>query len=69
MCTKLVKFVTFEDLRAAGLKVALARELMDRFQLGGDIYNSLVISGRLIPTKHEAPKRGTLGNYRPVQTG
>ena len=62
MCTKLVKFVTFEDLRAAGLKVALARELMDRFQLGGDIYNSLVISGRLIPTKHEAPKRGTLGD-------
>ena len=34
--------MTFEDLRAAGLKVALARELMDRFQLGGDIYNSLV---------------------------
>jgi hypothetical protein len=50
------------EMRLEVVKVALARELMDRFQLGGDIYNSLVISGRLIPTKHEAPKRGTLGD-------
>eukprot|EP00747_Dinoflagellata_sp_TGD_P195444 gnl/TRDRNA2_/TRDRNA2_64115_c1_seq1.p1 gnl/TRDRNA2_/TRDRNA2_64115_c1~~gnl/TRDRNA2_/TRDRNA2_64115_c1_seq1.p1 ORF type:complete len:245 (+),score=21.49 gnl/TRDRNA2_/TRDRNA2_64115_c1_seq1:108-737(+) len=52
------QFVTFEDLRAAGLKVAGARSLKASLQPGGEVFNQLVFSGRLVPTKAEPPKCG-----------
>ena len=54
--------VTFEDLRSAGLKVGPAREFLQYLQPGGSIYNHLVLSGRLIPTKRGHPKLGAFGN-------
>ena len=43
-----VRVVTVEDLRAVGLKVAAARLLKDSLEPGGEVYNSLVVRGRLI---------------------
>merc|ERR1719335_418815 len=52
------QLVTFDDLRAAGLKVAGARLLQASLQPGGEVFNRLVVSGRLLPTKQEPPKAG-----------
>lgn len=53
-----VQVVTFEDLRAVGLKVAAARLLLASLRPGGEVYNRLVVGGRLKPTKPEPPKQG-----------
>lgn len=52
------ELVAMEDLRGAGLKIAQARKLKKALEPGGEVYNNLVLSRRLVPTKAEPPKCG-----------
>ena len=54
--------MTFDDLRVAGLKVSGARRLEACMKPGGEVYNQLVVSGRLVPTLAEPPKHAGLPN-------
>ena len=52
-------------MRAVGLKVAAARLRKASLEPGGEVYTSLVVRGRLMPSKNELPKTGgtsDLGN-------
>ena len=42
-----------EVTKDAGLQVGDRRELQERLDTGGDVYNNLVITRRLVPTKAE----------------
>ena len=51
-----VQLVTFDDLRAAGLKVSGACKFEACIEPGGEVYNQLFLSRRLVPTMAEPPK-------------
>ena len=51
-----VQLVTFDDLRSVGLKVSGACKLKACIKPGGEVYNQLFLSRRVVPTLAELPK-------------